>query len=150
RPARSGELWKLTMNDCLSRPRLKRVIVLAVCTVAAMTPLGANVSAQGWGGWWPWSQSEPRPVPREPVYRPPPDQLPPGQPAPGQLPAQPPAQGPQGQAQGQGFGQRSNICVQLERRLVAETQGGNQGRDLLPRIENDMRQIQRNFEAAQQ
>src|SRR5205085_711009 len=44
----------------------------------------------------------------------------------------------------------SSICVQLERRLVAETQGGNQGRDLLPRIENDMRQLERNYQVAQQ
>ena len=94
-------------------------------------------------------------MPREPVYRPPADQMPPGQPSPGQLPPGPPGQYPQGQGpaqpgQGQAYGQRSSICVQLERRLVAETQGGNQGRDLLPRIENDMRQLERNHQAAQQ
>jgi hypothetical protein len=33
---------------------------------------------------------------------------------------------------------------------VTETQGSNQSRDLLPRIENDMRQLERNFEQAQQ
>jgi hypothetical protein len=125
----------------------------------------ADAVAQGWGGgWWPWSQPEQRPVPREPVYRPPSDQMPPGQMPPGQMPPgqlppgqQPsPGQYPQGQApgqpgqpgQGQAYGQRSNICVQLERRLVVETQGGNQ--DLLPRIENDMRQLDRNYQAAQQ
>ena len=89
-------------------------------------------------------------MPREPVYRPPPDEMPPGQYPPGQLPPQGPY--PQGQVPGQlqGYGQRSSICVQLERRLVAETQGGNQGRDLLPRIENDMRQLERNYQVAQQ
>jgi len=88
-------------------------------------------------------------MPREPVYRPPPDEMPPGQYPPGQLP--PPGQYPQGQMPGQPpGGQRSSICVQLERRLVAETQGGNQGRDLLPRIENDMRQLERNYQVAQQ
>jgi hypothetical protein len=40
--------------------------------------------------------------------------------------------------------------VQLERRLVSETQGSNQSRDLLPRIENDMRQLERNYQQAQQ
>ena len=89
-------------------------------------------------------------MPREPVYRPPPDEMPPGQYPPGQPPPQGPY--PQGQVPGQpqGYGQRSSICVQLERRLVAETQGGNQGRDLLPRIENDMRQLERNYQVAQQ
>src|SRR6185312_10652537 len=96
----------------------------------------ADAIAQGWGGWWPWSQSEPRPVPRDPVYRPPPNEMPPGQFPPGQQPppgAYPQGQPyPQGQATPPGLSQRSGICVQLERRLVAETQGGNQGRELLP------------------
>ena len=95
--------------------------MLAACTAAALALSFASVQAQGWGGWWPWSQPEPRPMPREPVYRPPPDELPPGQPAPGQLPT--PGQVPQGQVppgQSQGYGQRSSICVQLERRLVQE------------------------------
>ena len=42
------------------------------------------------------------------------------------------------------------MCIQLEQRLVAETQGGNQSRDLLPRIENDMRQLERNLQIAKQ
>ncbi|MBO0741812.1 MAG: DUF2865 domain-containing protein [Hyphomicrobiaceae bacterium] len=33
---------------------------------------------------------------------------------------------------------------------MAETQGSNQSRDLLPRIENDMRQLERNYQQAQQ
>ena len=37
----------------------------------------------------------------------------------------------------------SNICLQLEQRLVAETQGANQGRDALPKIEMDMRELDR-------
>jgi hypothetical protein len=43
----------------------------------------------------------------------------------------------------------SNLCLQLEQRLVGETQAGNQGRELLPRIENDMRQTERAYQAAQ-
>jgi hypothetical protein len=119
-----------------------------------MVALGLSVAdaeAQGWG-WWPWSQPEPRPVPREPIYRPPPGQLPPGEP-PGQIPGQFPSQAPgQPPAAGQmpGYGQRmSNICLQLEQRLVGETQPGNQGRELLPRIENDMRTLERSYQTAQ-
>ena len=149
------------MSQSTSRLRSARAILLAACAAAALGLSVADAAAQGWGGWWPWSQPEQRPAPREPVYRTPPDQMPPGQMPPGQLPPgqPPPGQYPQGQAPGQpgqpqgpqSFGQqRSSICVQLERRLVAETQGGNQGRDLLPRIENDMRQLERNYQAAQQ
>jgi hypothetical protein len=146
------------MSQSTSRPRFARAALLAVCAAVALGLSVADAIAQGWGGgWWPWSQSEPRPVPREPVYRPPADQMPPGQMPPGQPPPgqPPPGQYPQGQVPGQvpgpqGYGQRSGICVQLERRLVTETQGGNQGRELLPRIENDMRQLERNHQAAQQ
>src|SRR5262245_47004344 len=138
--------------------RSARAALFAACAAAALSLPMADALGQGWGGWWPWSQPEPRPIPREPVYRQPPEDLPPGQPPAGQVPPPgqyPPGQGPnpsQGPAQGpgQGYGQRSNICVQLERRLVAETQGSNQSRDLLPRIENDMRQLERNYQLAQQ
>jgi uncharacterized protein DUF2865 len=146
------------MSKSTPRPRSARAALLAACTAAALGLSVADAIAQGWGGWWPWSQSEPRPVPRDPVYRPP-DDMPPGQMPPGQYPPGqqlPPGQYPQGQVPGQvpgqpqGYGQRSAICVQLERRLVAETQGGNQGREMLPRIENDLRQLERNYQLAQQ
>jgi hypothetical protein len=127
-----------------TRQRTARGIALAL-SLAAAGLASAEAQAQGWG-WWPWSQPDPRS--REPIYREPPERLPPGQPPPGQ---QPGAGYPQGQPPGQqGWGQRSNICVQLERRLVAETQGGNQGRELLPKIEADMRQLERDYQAAQQ
>ena len=63
----------------------------------------------------------------------------PGQYPPGQYPGQPP--GPPGQPQ-QPYAQRgaSGICLQLEQRLVAETQPG-QSRELLPKIEADIRQL---------
>jgi len=130
--------------------RSQRAAPLAACAAILFTLSIADALAQGWGGWWPWSQPEPRPIPREPVYRPPSDDLPPGQPPGGQV--SPPGQYPPGQAPGaaQGYGQRTNICVQLERRLVAETQGSNQSRDLLPRIENDMRVLERDYQQAQQ
>jgi len=86
-------------------------------------------------GWWPWSQTESRqPVPREPVYRGP------AQPAPVPVP-QP---GPQA-----GYGQRTNVCQQLEQRLVMETQRGSSGTQLLPKIEADMRQAERQVQTTQ-
>lgn len=138
------------MSHTTPRTRSQRAAPLAACAAILFTLSIADALAQGWGGWWPWSQPEPRPIPREPVYRPPSDDLPLGQPPGGEV--SPPGQYPPGQAPGaaQGYGQRTNICVQLERRLVAETQGSNQSRDLLPRIENDMRVLERNYQQAQQ
>jgi len=43
----------------------------------------------------------------------------------------------------------SNLCLQLEQRLVSETQAANQGRELLPRIESEMRQTERAYRIAQ-
>src|SRR5262249_40622865 len=72
----------------------------------------------------------------------PPGELPPGQ-MPGQAPGQPPSPPP-------GFGPRqNNICQQLEQRLVGETQSSGQGRELLPKIESDMRGLERSYQAAQ-
>ena len=121
------------------KSRGARAFVLAGCVAAALTLPFADALAQGWG-WWPWSQQPPRPVPQEPVYRPPGGQFPPGQPP-------PPGQAP---GYGQPYGNRmSNLCLQLEQRLVGETQAGNQGRELLPRIESDMHQTERAFQVAQ-
>lgn len=92
-------------------------------------------------GWWPWANQDQRPpVPREPMWRPAPQQ----QPAPIPSPGQPGA--PQG-----AFGSRSAnpICTQLEQRLVQESQRGTLSRDLLPKLENDLRQLDRQARAAQ-
>lgn len=45
------------------------------------------------------------------------------------------------------FGQRgpSNICLQLEQRLVAEIQGSQMGREALPKLEADMRELDRAY-----
>ncbi len=88
--------------------------------------------AQGWQ--WPWNQPERPPVPREPVYRAP------------QTPGGPPpaaAQPAPGGAPGGGWGQRSSVCQQLEQQLVHESQKGTAGRDLLPKLETDIRQLER-------
>ena len=123
------------MAASAGKSRTARAVVLAGCATAALALSFADALAQGWG-WWPWSQQQPRPVPQDPVYRPPPGQIPPGQPAPpGQVP---------------GYGNRmSNLCLQLEQRLVGETQVGTQGRELLPKIENDMRQLERAYQTMQ-
>jgi hypothetical protein len=84
--------------------------------------------------WWPWAKEEPPPRPKAP----PPGQLPPFQ------PGGPPTQSPP-------YGSRpptSSICLQLEQRLVVETQGSGQGRELLPKIETDMRDMERALRSA--
>ncbi len=132
------------MLDGKSGRRTTRLVALALCAAAVLGLSVADALAQGWG-WWPWSQPEPRRIEREPIYRPPmPGEMPPGQLPPGQM--QPP---PQGQVPGYGGQRMSNLCLQLEQRLVGETQGSNQGRELLPKIENDMRTIERNYRTAQ-
>src|SRR5262245_48673305 len=129
-----------------------RLLAVGAAMAVALSFSFADALAQG---WWPWSQQEQRPIPREPVR--------PGGPGgPGGAPF--PQQGPYQQNQGQGgqgtyqnqgqqpgYGQRqtSNICLQLEQRLVAETQGGAQNRDQLPRIESDMRNLDRSYQQAQ-
>ena len=83
------------------------------------------------------------------MYRPPMDgQMPPGQLPPGQLPPGQ-MQPPPGHPCRATASACSNLCLQLEQRLVAETQGGTQGRELLPKIENDMRTIERDYRNAQ-
>lgn len=123
-----------------------RLAVMAWLGVSLMlAPLEAQ--AQGWN-WWPFGQPEkaPPPVPREPVYRGPQQ----NQPYPGDYPGQQPLPGQQPGPQPGRDGSRplSNICLQLEQRLVAEGQFGQQGRDILPRLEADMRQVERSIQTA--
>jgi hypothetical protein len=144
------------MQSRFASPRSVRLIALALGLAAAVGLPLSTAFAQGWS-WWPWSQPDPRP--REPMNRPPPGPYPPGQPGqypPGQYPPgqYPPGQYPPGQQAPPGqpaYGPRgaSNICLQLEQRLVAETQGGAQGREQLPKIENDMRTLERSYQQMQ-
>jgi hypothetical protein len=102
--------------------------------VAALLLAAAPALAQSFP--WPWSNEPERPpVPREPVYRPPPQPSPPpsAQPAPGWG----------------GTVTKSNICLQLEQRLVQEGQRGNQARDQLPKIEAEIRAADRTAETSQ-
>jgi hypothetical protein len=121
-------------RTAMARCRTGARVSLAVAAMLAAHALAAApASAQG---WWPWAKDE-APRPREPVYRQPPAPIPGGPVAPGQV-ARP--QGTPG----------SNICLQLEQRLVAEGQRGGAGaREALPRIENDIRQAERERQRAQ-
>ncbi len=49
----------------------------------------------------------------------------------------------------QARGPQSSICVQLEQRLAQESQKGTGGREAIPRIENDLRNVQRTLRTAE-
>ena len=103
------------------------MLTLLVAASAEFSPASAQ-------GWWPWdNKPEPRPTPREPVYRPPPQMAPPpvAQPAPGT------------------WGTKNPICFQLEQRLVQEGTRGNQSRDLVPMVESEIRQVDQLYRQAQ-
>ena len=134
--------------------------VLWGCLSVAVALLGAApATAQGWT--WPWDAPQQKPTPREPVYRPQqpdnPSQWtpPPGPPPPpnqGQQGAGPPTpatqQGPAGQPPAP-WTPKSNICVQLEQRLVQEGQRGSQSRDMLPALQSEIGQVEAQARAAQ-
>ncbi len=103
-------------------------LALATLLPAAMS----STPAVAQSGWWPWSTD---PMPGQ---RPPPAQRPPVGP-PGGFPVQP-APGVPG---------RTSVCLQLEQRLVDDQQRGTQTRDALPRIENELRQLDRTVRAGE-
>ncbi len=86
--------------------------------------------------WWPFGGNDEPKRPSEPVRRPEPQAIP----AP--IP-QPPAAQPG--AGGANWATKNPICLQLEQRLVQEGQKGNQSRDALPRIESEIRTVDRTF-----
>jgi Protein of unknown function (DUF2865) len=107
--------------------------------------------------WWPFGKTEtrppvsvPAPIPTQPVYRPP------GAPAPGQAGQQAPGQGPANQgygrpsAAGPTGSAQGGICLQLEQRLAAESNRGNQSRDLLPKLDQELSAADRAARQAQQ
>lgn len=110
----------------------------AVGAAIILVQSGDPASSQGWGGWIPWGGEQRPPVPREPV-RPQPQPAPQQQPPPGY---NPPVAGPSS-------GNRPPICAQLEQRLFAESRNSS-ARDLLPRLESDIRQAERAQRAAQE
>lgn len=107
---------------------------LAMTLIVVLASQALPARAQG---WWPWSTDE------APVRRPPPvrrDAPPdwdssitqPGRPSDPRL-----------------YGERNNVCLQLEQRLVDDQRRGSQTRDVLPRIEADLRQADRNVRAGE-
>ncbi len=100
----------------------------AVALAGLVLSAAAPAFAQGWQ--WPWSQPQGAPVPREPVYR---------APAPAPAPVPSPQPGPNAQ-----WAPRTNsVCLQLEQRLAAESQRRGSPRDLLPKLETDIRTLER-------
>lgn len=117
----------------------RRLAAAALCAAVGLALTVGDATAQ----WWPFgggggrSRQDDPPVPREgmrsPRGQPPPDALPPtGGPPPRYAPSSP-----------------GNLCLQLEQRLVMETQGGGGGSDMLPRIETEIRDLERGSRSAQ-
>jgi Protein of unknown function (DUF2865) len=104
---------------------LSAAAIALVLAVSAAAPVHAQ-------SWWPFGGTNERPTPREPVNRPPPQQI----------PAPIPQPSP---SQHSGSSSGSPICLQLEQRLIQEGQQGNQARDQLPRIEAEMRNVDKTF-----
>ena len=101
-------------------------LALAGCAAGlAAAPAAAQFS-------WPWDE----PQVRRPVEQAPPAWQPPPEPA-----ARPAAPGAVG---------RSPVCLQLEQRLVQETQNGGQSRDILPMVESQLRQVDQKFRQGNQ
>jgi hypothetical protein len=107
---------------------------LAGALAALSLMAAAPALAQGWPWNWglDWDEPRPPPVPREPVYRGPP---------------QPPPSHRQPYAQDSGG--RSGICLQLEQQLAQEANRGSQSRELLPKLEADVRQVERTYRSGQ-
>lgn len=116
----------------LCKPRA----LLAAAAVAMVLATGGQAAqAQGWS--WPWDSQpqRPPPVPQTPIYR---------GPQGGTVPVPIPPSG--GYATS---GNRPAICLQLEQRLALEASKGSQNRDALPRIEQEIRGLERQMQPAQ-
>jgi len=132
-----------------------RWLLLALAAAAVVLVFVPEVaSAQS---WWPFGggdeEERPPPVPREPVYRQPsdipapaPQQSPPD--APG-VPRSPGAPGAPAAPAAANYSTKNPICYQLEQRLVQEGAKGTQSRDELPRIEDEIRVVDRAFNSGQ-
>lgn len=109
---------------------------MAVRAAVGLLLLATPALAQGWN--WPFGappEDRPKPVPRAPAWRPP---DPPSSPPPAAAP------GPGGWAS-----RNSNVCLELEQRLVQEGQKGGQAQSILPQLETQIRQAEQQLRAAQ-
>lgn len=132
---------------------LRRLVLTLAAVTLAFIFVPSAASAQG---WWPFgggNDEEPErpPVPREPVYRqpdaapaPPPQQAPPPMaPAAPGAPRSPGSPAPAPAPSAGNWSQKNPICYQLEQRLVQEGQKSGQSQDALPRIEDEIRALER-------
>lgn len=115
--------------------------LLAAGLVGAAASAGAALPVLAQGFTWPWEEEEPRPAPRErprapqpPVYRDDPYA---------------PGGGTQRQEPNEGWQRQSSICLELEQRLVQETQGGGNSRQRLPQLEAEIRNLNRQVQTAE-
>jgi len=133
----------MSANRNVAEMSVRLLAAVAMLVLVAVPPL----AAQGWS--WPWeSPKRAPPVPQEPVYRGP-------QPGQAGYPTQP---GYPGQPGPQGYGQaptpvvpgnRPPICLQLEQRLALEANKGSLSRDVLPKLDADIRLLERDYQQGQ-
>lgn len=136
---------KINAQEGRASSRLKTLVLALTLASAGIAPAAAQ-------GWWPFGGNDEPPVPSEPVYRPDPAVRPPpvpfpvppsmgGTPQPGAAP-QPGGPPP---AAAQNWSTKNPICLQLERRLVQESQKGDQWRSELPKLEAQIGEIDRAY-----
>lgn len=115
------------------RPRrCSTLAILAAVGLSIALSNGAPPAAAQ--SWWPFGGDDEEaaqpPVPRENVYRQP-------QPVPAPIPQQTPG--------ATNWSTKNPICLQLEQRLVQEGQKGSQTAQLLPKIEAEIREVDRAY-----
>jgi hypothetical protein len=124
----SVPVMRLPASSKLRRRGARLAGALAVLSVVAAVP----ALAQGWPWDWSWGEPSPPPMPREPIYRGPPQST-----------------QPYRQPYPQEGGGRSGLCLQLEQQLAQEANRGSQSRELLPKLEADIRQVERTYRSGQ-
>jgi Protein of unknown function (DUF2865) len=122
----------MTSRQHTNGQALRRATQLACALALAFGATGLTSSPSPAQFSWPWDQ----PAERKPVEQPPPVWRPPPEPAARPMPGAPPLTA---------AGARSPVCLQLEQRLVQETQNGGPSRDLLPMVEGQLRQIDQQY-----
>lgn len=109
-------------------PFSRRAIAgLGTALILAMSAGAVSTGAMAQAWTWPWEAPQ-RPAPA-PVYRP---------------PAPVPAPG------GATSGNRPPICLQLEQRLAQDANRGSTSREAIPRLEQEIRQLERQIQPAAQ
>ena len=140
------------VRDTRRRHRGSHVALVAASLVVSSLMTTVPGLAQGWPWNWGWGQQQqPQPpTPREPVYRPPGSPPQQGYPQQGYPPQGYPQQGyPQQGYPQQSYGGRAPVCLQLEQRLAQEANRGSQSRDILPKLEADIRAADRQQQLAE-